>query len=67
MVASVAVIMDYQNMHLTGHDRFTPPGIPKHESLIHPLLFAEEVIKRREEALALQRMAQKPNLPLVPS
>ena len=63
IVASVAVIMDYQNMHLTGHDRFTPPGIPKHESLIHPLLFAEEVIKRREEALAPQRMAQKPNLP----
>ena len=39
MVASAAVIIDYQNIHLTGHDRFTPLGLPKHESLIHPLRF----------------------------
>ena len=63
MVASVAVIMDYQNMHLTGHDRFTPPGIPKHESLIHPLLFADEVIKPWLHSA----WRRNPIYPLVPS
>jgi len=63
VLASIAVIIDYQNIHLTGHDHFAPQGTPKHESLIHPLLFAEEVVKRREETLAPLRIAGTSNLP----
>ena len=63
MLASIAVVIDYQNIHLTGHDHFAPQGTPKHESLIHPLLFAEEVVKRREETLAPLRIAGTSNLP----
>jgi uncharacterized LabA/DUF88 family protein len=40
--------MDYQNVHLTGHDLFASQrGLPRHESLIDPLLFAAELIRTR--------------------
>ena len=58
MTATAAVIIDYQNIHLTAHDCFAPPGTPKHETLIHPLLFAEQVMERRRAALAPQWMAR---------
>jgi hypothetical protein len=42
------VVMDYQNVHLTGHDLFAADrGLPRHESLIDPLLFAAELIRSR--------------------
>lgn len=63
MTATAAVIIDYQNIHLTAHDCFAPPGTPKHETLIHPLLFAEQVMERRRAALAPQWMARVPDLP----
>lgn len=50
------VIIDYQNVHLTGHDTFAPNGVPKHESLVHPLLFAAQVIEVRNLVLATQAM-----------
>jgi hypothetical protein len=40
--------MDYQNVHLTGHDLFAAHrGLPKHEALIDPLSFAAELIRTR--------------------
>lgn len=42
---------------------FAPPGIPKHETLIHPLLFAEQVMKRRRAALTPQWIAGVSDLP----
>lgn len=54
---SVAVIMDYQNIHLTAHGLFAPHGTPVWESLIHPLLFAEQLLSAR--ALAQRDERQK--------
>ena len=47
MALRALVVMDYQNVHLTGHDLFAPAGTPKHESLIHPLYYANQVIGAR--------------------
>ena len=44
---SVHVIVDYQNVHLTAHDLFATAGSPKRVSQIHPLLFAEQVVRLR--------------------
>lgn len=46
MVLKLALVMDYQNVHLTGADLFAP-GLPAHESLIEPTRFAEELNKTR--------------------
>lgn len=51
------VVIDYQNIHLTGHDRFAPDHVPKHETLIHPLHFANQVIGVRQHRLAVKAMA----------
>lgn len=43
-----AVIIDYQNVHLTGHGRFdaTRHG-PKHEALVDPLHFSNQLLSVR--------------------
>lgn len=41
-----AVVIDYQNVHLTAHDIFNPRG-GRHESLIDPMLFAQTAIRQR--------------------
>lgn len=46
----LAVIMDYQNIHLTAHGLFAPYGTPVYDVLIHPLLFAEQLLIRRAAA-----------------
>ncbi|BAH52242.1 NYN domain-containing protein [Rhodococcus opacus] len=46
----VAVVVDYQNMHLTARGKFTPEGTPTHESLLHPLLLAQQILKARANA-----------------
>lgn len=43
----LAVLIDYQNIHLTAHGRFAPYGTRVHEVLIHPLRFAEQLIEER--------------------
>lgn len=45
-VLRAAVIIDYQNVHLTARDIFTP-GRPPHESLIDPVKFAHAAVSRR--------------------
>lgn len=41
-----AVVVDYQNVHLTARDLFLP-GQPDHLALIHPILYARAAIARR--------------------
>lgn len=41
-----AVVLDYQNVHLTGAGLFAP-GQPAHESLVHPLHFANQLLLTR--------------------
>jgi hypothetical protein len=43
--------MDYQNVHLTGHGLFQVSRyLPPHEALIHPLHFANQLIRGRNQA-----------------
>lgn len=43
------LLIDYQNIHLTGHGAFCPNGVPRHESLIHPAAYAEQVQATRNQ------------------
>lgn len=45
-----AVVIDYQNVHLTAADMYRR-GLPRHESLIHPLHFANKIIARRNSKI----------------
>lgn len=46
-----SVIVDYQNVHLVGHEAFSSTrNLPRHESLVDPLLFAEQLLKCRNAA-----------------
>lgn len=43
--------MDYQNVHLTGYELFgAGQGLAKHETLVHPLHFANQLILARNRA-----------------
>ena len=45
------VVMDYQNVHLTAHELFAASrNLPRHESLIDPLHFANQLIIARNRA-----------------
>lgn len=42
------VVIDYQNVHLTGHGLFSSTRyLPKHETLVDPLLFARVLLRER--------------------
>lgn len=42
------VVVDYQNVHLTGHSLFDSTRVlPKHETLVDPLLFANALVRER--------------------
>lgn len=51
------VVIDYQNIHLTGHGKFVPDGVLRHESLVHPLHFANQWLTVRNRTLAAKGMA----------
>ena len=45
------VIIDYQNVHLTGHGLFACSRYnPRHEALVDPLHFANQLISARNQA-----------------
>lgn len=45
------VVIDYQNVHLTGHGQFASTRLlPKHEALVDPLLFVSALIRTRNAA-----------------
>lgn len=56
MTAKALVVIDYQNIHLTAHERFAPTGTPKHATLIHPLYLANQIVGRRNHLL-MERLA----------
>ena len=58
------VVIDYQNIHLTAHERFAPVGLPKHETLVHPLHFANQVLITRTHRLAVRAMAEGAPAPM---
>lgn len=51
------IVIDYQNIHLTAHDTWAPNGTPRHETLVHPLHFANQVLKARAAAIAVAEMS----------
>lgn len=47
-----SVIVDYQNVHLVGHEAFPiTRHLERHASLIDPLLFSYELIRQRNAAM----------------
>jgi uncharacterized LabA/DUF88 family protein len=52
------VVIDYQNIHLTGHGQWCPPGEPAHLCLVHPLYFAQHVVQVRN---AVKKLAVEKN------
>ncbi|MGH3567977.1 MAG: hypothetical protein ACRDRH_18490 [Pseudonocardia sp.] len=45
------MVMDYQNVHLTAHQQFAvSKHLPRHESLVEPLHFANHLIVARNRA-----------------
>lgn len=56
-VLRASVIVDYQNVHLTGHGLFdSTRNLPRHETLVDPLHFAQQL-------LAARNKSQKPDQP----
>lgn len=53
---SVKMVIDYQNIHLTAHDNFAPGNVQKHESLVHPLRFANQWLQLRTHIRATSAM-----------
>jgi uncharacterized LabA/DUF88 family protein len=41
------LFVDYQNVHLSAHERFVPRGTPFQETQIHPAMFADAIANRR--------------------
>jgi hypothetical protein len=45
------VVVDYQNVHLVGHNLYeSMRSLPRHESLVDPLLFAQHLLRERNAA-----------------
>jgi len=59
-----AIVVDYQNVHLVGHNAFESSRVLRpHETLLDPLLFAQQLLRSRnaaqrtgEPAAVLQRV-----------
>lgn len=66
-MVDAAVVIDYQNIHLTAHGRFCLTSEPKHECLIHPVHFANQVLDARLSARAVAGLGleERPNLTTV--
>jgi hypothetical protein len=54
-----SVIIDYQNVHLTGRNAFDATHhFPRHQTLVDPLLFAQQLLMARN---ASQRVGEHPS------
>lgn len=50
VLLQAVVVIDYQNVHLTGHELFSKgQGLAKHEDLVHPLHFANQLLLSRNQ------------------
>jgi hypothetical protein len=46
-----SVVIDYQNVHLTGHGLYESTELlPRHEALVDPLLFASRLLQVRNQS-----------------
>ncbi|WP_259390730.1 hypothetical protein [Actinomyces sp. 2119] len=54
MTLTMAVVVDYQNVHLTGTSLFLP-GRPPEEGLIDPLRFARQLARARNAKIDNER------------
>lgn len=45
----VHLFIDYQNLHMSAGEAFAPPGISVRDTLVHPGLFADQVMAAREQ------------------
>ena len=43
----VAVFLDYENVHRTGHQLFANVGEPLYETVVNPLQVAERLVAKR--------------------
>ena len=50
----VAVFLDYENVHRTGHQQYGGVGQPRHETVVNPLLIAERLMAKRRDGGMLQ-------------
>lgn len=50
----VAVFLDYENVHRTGHQQFAGVGQPLYETAVDPLLIAQRLVEKRHPGGALQ-------------
>lgn len=48
MAPRVAVFIDYQNVHLTAHERFWPYGTPRRKTHIDPVKLGRLLVDRRQ-------------------
>lgn len=44
----VQMFIDYQNLHMSAGEAFAPPGTSPRDTLVHPGLFADEVMAVRD-------------------
>lgn len=56
MAPKITVFVDYQNVHMTGHQRYCPPGTPIHDCLVHPVRLAERIISKRAPGGVLEEV-----------
>ncbi|WP_426311705.1 NYN domain-containing protein [Cellulosimicrobium sp. E-16] len=47
MKPQVAVLIDYQNAHASGHERYCDAFSPLHECLLDPSMLAQKVVEKR--------------------
>lgn len=57
MTHRVAVFIDYENVHRTGHGRFAQLGENLYDTVVNPLLLAQLIVDRRSLPCELVRVA----------
>jgi uncharacterized LabA/DUF88 family protein len=43
----LAVFLDYENVHRTGHQLFSAKGLNTYETVVNPILIAERLVRKR--------------------
>ena len=56
MAHRIAVFIDYENVHRTGHGRFAEIGTPLYETVVDPRLIAEAIVAKRSMPGDLDRV-----------
>lgn len=52
-MTNVAVFLDYENVHRTGHQLFAGVGQPRYETVVNPLMIAERLVQKRKHGGSL--------------